>query len=89
MNSEAESILIPDLHDGERTGIALVNKKLILYCSTVTGERYKLSFLGLRRLRAENVREGNLIFETNIYQDDIPTALVKKAFGEENIPQPP
>ena len=72
----------PDFHDGLLTGIRVVDgSRLELSCATIDGEPYLLSFSGLESLRADNFLKGNIIFEVEVFDSELPPDLVKKAFG--------
>jgi hypothetical protein len=74
---------IPDFHDGLLEGVTLSPEKtLCLQLRAVSGERWAIYAPNLRRLKADNFCEGNIIFEFNVYSGrDCPEALIKKLQG--------
>lgn len=80
----------PDFHDGALTGVRVIERSTLeLYCSTLEGEAYKVSLSGLEALKVDNFREGNIIFEIELFNSNFPIELVKRAFSlsaEENPP---
>jgi hypothetical protein len=74
----------PDLHDGQLTGISMGDDEtLTLYCSSVGGGSCTLRIPNVTRLRADNFREGNVIFEVNVYEgEECPEALVGRLYNE-------
>ena len=78
-----------DLHDGTLTGMLLYGDKVLeLRFADVNGRRYVVRLQQLHRLRADNFREGNIIFEANVYDVDFPRELIKKVFGEDSEGEP-
>ncbi|MBA3353104.1 MAG: hypothetical protein H0U23_11925 [Blastocatellia bacterium] len=69
-----------DLHDGYLNGLLIeAETTLILHCKTEDGRACTFTMPGMVRLRANNFREGNIIFELNIYQGpECPIELVKQ-----------
>jgi hypothetical protein len=79
----------PDFHDGKLTGIRVVDRsRLELSCSTLDGEPYLVSLSGLDSLRADNFLQGNIIFELEVFDSDLPLDRVKKAFGVDGDERP-
>jgi hypothetical protein len=74
---------LPDLHDGFLDGIYVsTDKKLILNCRDVTNRPWVITVPRIRRLKADNFSEGNIIFEVNIYSgQDCPVNLIRKLQG--------
>lgn len=59
----------PELHDGYVEALSVVNNKWVaLECRTVKNERMKINFGGVRILRGNDFREGNIILNVAIYQ---------------------
>lgn len=89
MESEAaKPPTLPDFHDGHLTGIIVGDGSADLLCSTVHGDKYTWHLFGVQRLRADNFRQGNIIFEIILHQKDFPSNLVKTAFGYDREDEP-
>jgi hypothetical protein len=78
------------LHDGRLVGLQFgLDKSALLVCRKADGEERKFSLLNVERLKADSVREGNIIFELTIYHGVNPPAdAVKRLFdiSDEGMP---
>ena len=74
MNAEFDSddfLTRPDFHDGCLKGMMLeANDQLSLHCEGVDGTKSQILIPGISILRANNFREGNIIFGFRIYTGD-------------------
>ena len=76
-------VLDPELHDGFLRGITVSpSKTLTVACSTLSGENVELVLEDVVRLRADNFREGNIIFEVRLLRGSACSPeLVRKVFN--------
>lgn len=80
----------PDFHDGALTGVRVIEKSVLeLYCSTLEGDAYKVSFSGLEALKVDGFREGNIIFEIELFNSNFPIELIRRAFSLSAEDNPP
>lgn len=80
----------PNLHDGYLNSLVLTKGGLSIGCSTVDGTTYELSLSKVERLRADDFREGNIIFSVETFVGaDCPEDLVLEVFGPGADPSRP
>ncbi len=71
----------PSFHDGRFLGLVISpdKRQLTIYCQTVDGLQYEITAPGLVRLRADNILEGNIIFDLAVHEGGTISAdAVKK-----------
>ena len=75
-------VVDPEVHDGQLMSIAMSQDKTLTVCfQTASGSSVTLQFLDVVRLRADNFREGNIVFEVRTYTGgECPPDLVARAF---------
>jgi hypothetical protein len=74
-NTDGE-LIEPEFHDGDLTGLRMVDKTLKLYLATKNKEKFILSIPNVRRLKVHNFLEGNIVFDLTIYNN--PEVFEKK-----------
>jgi hypothetical protein len=74
-------ILDPEFHDGLLLGIVMSpsDKSLTVHCQTIDKEDCRLTIPQIVRLRADDFRQGNIIFEMTLREGpEVPEEAVRK-----------
>ena len=58
----------PDFHDGYVDGVLLSQHEARILLRTVAGRQFTLLLNELERLRVNDLKEGNIIFEINFFE---------------------
>lgn len=88
--SEPNVIMDPDLHDGNLIGLVVHHREqLEIFCTDIGGVEYVVTVGGLIALRADDFRQGNIIFELLIHRSPIAPSLVERVFGDKSEKDPP
>lgn len=64
------TIVRPSLHDGSFAGLILDEGKARILLADAEGQHFALHLRGVERLRAEDVREGNIVLDVVIRRCD-------------------
>lgn len=58
----------PDFHDGNLTGMRVTDKTLHLYLTATDKQKFIVTIPNVRRMRADNFLEGNIVFDVTVHQ---------------------
>jgi hypothetical protein len=79
----APSKLVPNFHDGRFNGIRLAaNKEARLFLATADGQDFELELGGVRKLRLDGMKEGNIILDV-VSRSELTASDIESLYGKD------